>query len=143
VRARSTFPALIAAVALVALAASARAEAPAGAAVASAVPAPAAAPAGPTALVPEASPAPAAPDVAVAPLPVAALPSFAATDVESPNPLVGASGPPKAGRVPLAKRWWFWAGLGTAAVTIVLAAIFLGPKDPYSGNAMPGIATVF
>jgi hypothetical protein len=43
--------------------------------------------------------------------------------------------------VPLAKRWWFWAGLGTAAVGVVLAAIFLGPRDPYNGNANPG--TVF
>jgi hypothetical protein len=47
----------------------------------------------------------------------------------------------KATRVPLAKRWWFWAGLGTAAVGVVLAAIFLGPRDPYNGNATPG--TVF
>jgi hypothetical protein len=40
--------------------------------------------------------------------------------------------------VPLAKRWWFWAGLGAAAVGVVLAAIFIGPRDPYTGNANPG-----
>jgi hypothetical protein len=49
----------------------------------------------------------------------------------------------KPAHVPLAKRWWFWAGLGTAAVGVVLAAVFLGPKDVYSGNAMPGVMTLF
>jgi hypothetical protein len=57
----------------------------------------------------------------------------------SQRPLVAPSA--KAARVPLAKRWWFWAGLGAAAVGIVLAAIFVGPRDPYNGNANPG--TVF
>ena len=46
-------------------------------------------------------------------------------------------------RVPLAKRWWFWASLGTAAVGVVLAAIFLGPRQPYTGNALPGQESVF
>ena len=51
--------------------------------------------------------------------------------------------PGKPARVPLAKRWWFWAGLGAAAVGIVLGAIFLGPRDPYNGNASPGTVEIF
>lgn len=113
---------LIAALALVAFAASARAEAPS---TARADPAPVVAPAPPD----------------VAPLPAAAPLSLAAPDPETPAPLVDA--PTKAARVPLAKRWWFWAGLGTAAVGVVLAAIFIRPRDPYNGNAMPGIVTLF
>jgi hypothetical protein len=51
--------------------------------------------------------------------------------------------PAKPAHVPLAKRWWFWAGLGAAAVGVVLGAIFLGPRDPYNGNANPGTIGVF
>ncbi|HVU50260.1 MAG TPA: hypothetical protein VHL80_06220 [Polyangia bacterium] len=53
------------------------------------------------------------------------------------------SAPAKPARVPLAKRWWFWAGLGAATVGVVLAAIFLGPRDAYNGNASPGTVEVF
>jgi hypothetical protein len=49
----------------------------------------------------------------------------------------------KPAHVPLAKRWWFWAGLGAAAVGVVLGAIFLGPRDPYNGNASPGTVEIF
>lgn len=69
-------------------------------------------------------------------------PSLAAPTVVAPSPLV-APPVPKAKRVPLARRWWFWASLGTAAVGVVLAALFIGPKEPYSGNAMPGIIQAF
>ena len=75
-----------------------------------------------------------APDGTPAPAP----PPAASPSVPSSRPLVAA---PVKAHVPLAKRWWFWAGLGTAAVGVVLAAIFLGPRDPYNGNANPG--TVF
>jgi hypothetical protein len=119
VNARSRSP-LLAALALVAFAASARAEAP---------------------VVVPAHPAPVVAPLDVAPLPGASLPAVAAPEPESPAPLVDA--PAKAARVPLAKRWWFWAGLGTAAVGVVLAAIFIRPRDPYNGNAMPGTVTLF
>jgi hypothetical protein len=130
VNARSTCSTLLAALVLVACAASARAEAPAA-------PAPFAAPA---AADPTSGVVPLAAEVAL-PL-VAPPPSLGAADPEAP-PLVGPSGSAKPARVPLAKRWWFWAGLGTAAVAVVLAAIFVGPKDPYSGNATPGTAAIF
>jgi hypothetical protein len=124
VNARSTSP-LLAALALVAFAASARAEAPV------------AAPADPAPVIASALPH-------VPPLPAVPPPALAAPDPElpeSPAPLVGAQTKPA--RVPLAKRWWFWAGLGTAAVGVVLAAIFVRPRDPYTGNAMPGNVTLF
>jgi hypothetical protein len=79
-----------------------------------------------------------APEGSSAPAPVLSL----AAPVAAPPPLVSAPAarPP---HVPLARRWWFWAGLGTAAVGVVLAAIFLGPRDPYSGNATPGTVQIF
>jgi hypothetical protein len=131
---RSTPLTLVAALALVAFAAPARAQSLAGAPVAPAPAAPVLA-----------APATASPptDFADAPSPVAAKPSLAAPLVEEQRPLVAAPAAATPKRVPLAKRWWFWAGLGTAAVGIVLAAIFLGPKDPYSGNAQPGIVPLF
>jgi hypothetical protein len=43
----------------------------------------------------------------------------------------------------IATRWWFWAALGAAAVGIVVAGIALAPREPYSGNASPGIVTAF
>ena len=77
--------------------------------------------------------------------PIAAAPSLvpAPRPERAPRPSAGASESTKPARVPLAKRWWFWASLGTAAVGVVLAAIFLGPRDPYNGNANPGPGTVF
>jgi hypothetical protein len=71
----------------------------------------------------------------------APAPFLAAPVERTPPPLVSA--PEAKPRVPLARRWWFWAGLGTAAVGVVLAAIFLGPRDPYSGNATPGTVQIF
>jgi hypothetical protein len=65
------------------------------------------------------------------------------TPVAIQSPLVSAPGPAKPARVPLGKRWWFWASLGAATVGVVLAAIFLGPRDPYNGNASPGTVTIF
>jgi hypothetical protein len=50
---------------------------------------------------------------------------------------------PTPARVPLARRWWFWAGLGGAAVAVVVAGILLTPEDPYRGNADAGVVTVF
>ena len=119
---------------LVASAAPARAESPGGAApapaeIASAQVAPA-----------EAPPAP-APHIEGIGYAAEAPPSLASPLV-APAPLVAAP-VPKAKPVPLARRWWFWASLGTAAVGVVLAALFIGPKEPYSGNAMPGVVQVF
>jgi hypothetical protein len=125
---------LVAAAVLVVSAAPARAEPPGGAA-----PVPA-----------ETAPAQAAPSEPSAPAPHIegigyaneAPPSLAPPLLVRPAPLVSAP-VPKAKRVPLARRWWFWASLGTAAVGVVLAALFIGPKEPYSGNAMPGIVQIF
>jgi hypothetical protein len=121
---------LVAAAVLVASAASARAESPGGAAPAPAQAAPAEAPSAP------------APHIEGIGSSDEAPPSLAAPLVVAPAPLVAAP-VPKAKRVPLARRWWFWASLGTAAVGVVLAALFIGPREPYSGNAMPGIVQVF
>lgn len=50
---------------------------------------------------------------------------------------------PVPAKVPLARRWWFWASLGGAAVAVIAAGILLSPPDPYRGNADNGIVTVF
>src|SRR4051794_40819344 len=60
--------------------------------------------------------------------------------VASPS---SASEAPVPARVPIARRWWFWAGLGAAAVGVVVAGIALSPRQPYSGNAQPGITSPF
>jgi hypothetical protein len=124
VRARST-PVLIAAAALAWLAfeSAPRAETIAGVA-------PLAPPAA------AASPEAAASRLPLAPAASAAVPASAIAPA-------AASEPAKGKRVPLAKRWWFWASLGAAAVGVVVAALFLGPRDPYVGNASPGSVTVF
>src|SRR5262249_44102079 len=59
------------------------------------------------------------PTTADPPSPIAAAPSIApAPEVARlPSSVAPASGSPKP-RVPLAKRWWFWASLGTAAVGV-------------------------
>jgi len=62
---------------------------------------------------------------------------------EPARQLFDVSRPTKPARVRLAKRWWFWASLGGAAVGVVLAAIYLGPRSPYSGNANPGTVPIF
>jgi hypothetical protein len=124
---------LVAAAVLVASAAPARAESPGGAAPAETAPAetaPAEAPSAPARHVEGIGYSDEAP------------PSLAAPLVVAPAPLVAAP-LPKAKRVPLARRWWFWASLGTAALGVVLAALFIGPKEPYSGNAMPGVVQIF
>lgn len=46
---------------------------------------------------------------------------------------------PRAARVSLAHRWWFWASLGAAAVAVLIAGFALAPGQPYSGNANPGL----
>jgi hypothetical protein len=46
-------------------------------------------------------------------------------------------------RVPIARHWWFWAGLSAAAVGLVVGAIALSPRQPYMGNASPGLASPF
>lgn len=77
-----------------------------------------------------------------APVPLPTAP--AASAVAGPGvPRAEAPPPAKPAHVPLAKRWWFWAGLGGAAAGVVLAAIFLGPRSPYNGNASPGTVEVF
>jgi hypothetical protein len=43
--------------------------------------------------------------------------------------------------VPLARRWWFWAALGGAAVGLVAGAIAISPREPYVGNANPGLVS--
>ena len=118
---------------LAASAAPARAESPGGAAPAETAPAQAA---------PAEAPSAPAPHIEGIGYPDDAPPSLAAPLVVAPAPLVVAP-VAKAKRVPLARRWWFWASLGTAAVGVVLAALFIGPREPYSGNAMPGIVQVF
>ena len=45
--------------------------------------------------------------------------------------------------VPLARRWWFWAGLGAAAVAAVVTAIAISPREAYTGNTSPGLVQVF
>jgi hypothetical protein len=82
------------------------------------------------AVVPLPAPAAAPPPAVVAPPPAAVL---------APAPVVA----PTPARVPLARRWWFWAGLGGAAVAVVVAGILLTPEDPYRGNADAGVVTVF
>jgi hypothetical protein len=75
-----------------------------------------------------------APPVLQAPPPAEAAPPV----LQAPPPAA-----PQPARVPIAKRWWFWAGLGAAAVGVVLAAIALAPPEPYTGNASPGVTSVF
>jgi hypothetical protein len=111
--------AAIAALALAAAAAPAHAQSVAGTPPELVVPLPTAAPAPPPGAVVAALGAPRAPASA----------------------LLAPTAPAKPARVKLAKHWWFWASLGAAAVGVVLAAVFLGPRDPYNGNANPG--TVF
>jgi hypothetical protein len=88
----------------------------------------------------------------------AASPAPPAVAAETPplvSPLAGAEGagwiaapappllaPPvalRAARVSIARRWWFWASLGAAAVAVVIAGFALAPGQPYSGNAFPGV----
>lgn len=94
---------------------------------------------------------------AAAPTPLEAWPSPAepappAPPVETfaPAPAAELVAPPAApapasqpARVPLARRWWFWAGLGAAAVGVVIAGIMLSPPQAYAGNAEPGITSPF
>jgi hypothetical protein len=122
---------LVAALALVAFAATARAQSFDNGA---------APPVAPIAPVPPAAGASApAPELAPARLaPPAGVEGVGAQAKRGANPQLG-----KPARVPLAKRWWFWAGLGAAAVGVVLAAIFLGPRDPYNGNTSPGTVEIF
>jgi hypothetical protein len=125
----------IAALALCFLAAPARAQQPAPTPVAPA----AEAPPSDTAF-PLAAPA-AAPPADAAPLSVQAAPSQPTASFipspESPGAQKTTQG------ASLARRWWFWAGLGAAAVGLVFAAIALSPRDPYTGNATPGITSPF
>ena len=88
---------------------------------------------------------PAAPITPLVPPPPAAgaAAPLAPPAAVAPGAVVVAPPRAKPARTPLAKRWWFWAGLGAAAVGVVLAAIFLGPRDPYNGNASPGTVTIF
>lgn len=117
---------LAAALALLALAAPARAQSLDNGAAAPVAPIPS-----------EGQPAVAPPAPMLLPLPTAGAavvaPAKQATDTAAGKPV----------HVPLAKRWWFWAGLGAAAVGVVLGAIFLGPRDPYNGNASPGTVEIF
>jgi hypothetical protein len=108
------------------------------------------------------------PPVAPPPVPTEAQPAAAAPDVAWPGlvapvpawaPLAPPGVPPPAttvaqgtqlrapgdaaANVPLARRWWFWAGLGGAAVAVVVAAIAIAPREAYMGNAQPGVVTVF
>jgi hypothetical protein len=127
---RSTI--VVAALALIAATSSARAQslengAARGAATAPIAPLPSAAPA-----------EGAAPSGAPQPLPLPPAPAVAGAPVRQT-----VVAPAKPAHVPLAKRWWFWAGLGAAAVGIVLGAIYLGPRAPYNGNANPGTIGVF
>jgi hypothetical protein len=75
-----------------------------------------------------------APALPAAPPPVQEAPAA----LQAPAP--AAQGPAK---VSIAKRWWFWAGLGAAAVGVIVAAIALTPPEPYQGNANPGITSPF
>jgi hypothetical protein len=61
--------------------------------------------------------------------------------VASPSPESVPS--PVAARVPIARRWWFWAALGAGAVGVVIGGIALSPRQPYTGNAQPGLMQVF
>lgn len=73
------------------------------------------------------------------PAPVPAVVAPAAVVAPVPAAVVA----PAPAKVPLARRWWFWAGLGGAAVAVVVAGILITPRDPYKGNADSGIVTVF
>jgi hypothetical protein len=79
----------------------------------------------------------ATPLVAPPTAPVPAAPAIFAAPTDPP------AVPAPSARVPIARRWWFWAGLGAAAVSVVVAGILLAPRDPYTGNASPGITQVF
>jgi hypothetical protein len=72
-------------------------------------------------------------------LPVAPPPALATPVLVAPPSTAAASSKV---HVPLARRWWFWAGLGVAAAGIVVAGLALGPRSPYSGNAMPGVVPI-
>jgi hypothetical protein len=113
----------------------------------SAAPAPAAQAAPPAAATPvQTPPAPPAAVVPAPPAPPAAVvPAPPALDAPRPSPgspsvAVVPPAMPQ-GRVPLARRWWFWAALGGAAVGLVVGAIAISPKDPYVGNASPGLVS--
>jgi hypothetical protein len=82
--------------------------------------------------------------VAVAP-PASFVPSPAldAAVLVGASPASPAHAVSPSARRSIARRWWFWAALGTAAVGAVVAGLVLGPRQPYSGNASPGILTAF
>lgn len=69
--------------------------------------------------------------------PVAAAPPLAGAEgagwMTAPAPMLAAQ--PPAAHVSLARRWWFWASLGAAAVAVLIAGFTLKPGQPYSGNA--------
>jgi hypothetical protein len=74
----------------------------------------------------------------------AGLPAAPPPDEPPPGALQASAPAAQApGRVPIAKRWWFWAGLGAAAVGVVALAIALSPREPYEGNTSPGITSPF
>jgi hypothetical protein len=77
---------------------------------------------------------------------VTPLPTLAAAPA-TPAPLLARpeAAPPSgpSGHVPIARRWWFWAGLGAAAVAAVVAAIAISPREAYMGNTSPGVVPVF
>jgi hypothetical protein len=52
----------------------------------------------------------------------------------APSPIT-----PRPAHVSIARRWWFWASLGAAAVAVVIAGFTLKPGQAYSGNANPGV----
>jgi hypothetical protein len=43
--------------------------------------------------------------------------------------------PPPVAHVSIARRWWFWASLGAAAVAVVIAGFTIKPGQPYAGNS--------
>jgi hypothetical protein len=68
-------------------------------------------------------------------LPLARVDGAGWIAASAPAPLA----PPVAAHIPIARRWWFWASLGAAAVAVVIAGFALAPGQPYSGNAFPGV----
>lgn len=109
----------------------------------------------PSALSPGASVAPVSEAVAgapgavtplVAPPPGAVAPTSAAVPALSTPPEVATKLTPKSAAnvsTPIAKRWWFWAGLGAAAIAVVVTAIAMSPREAYTGNVQPGVVQVF
>ncbi len=83
---------------------------------------------------------------AVTPLPGAVPPAPAGVPVFVAPPAAATNLTAKSAanvRTPIAKRWWFWAGLGVAAVAVVVTAIAISPREAYTGNAQPGVVQVF